>query len=122
MAKVFKHGHSMSAPSTPVAIFSLLYNLKFVAMNQTVIKDMTSVTSKFFHRALVECRNFKGTEIKISALASSPIIDGIHIEQSSSSHIGIGDDYISIGQGNSDITITGITCGSGHGIRQTIKH
>ncbi|KAK6941527.1 Kinesin motor domain, partial [Dillenia turbinata] len=96
-------------------------NLKFVAMNQTVIKDITSVNSKFFHIALVECRNFKGTEIKISAPASSPNTDGIHIERSSSvyisrSHVGTGDDCISIGQGNSDITITGITCGPGHGI------
>ncbi|KAK6941524.1 Glycoside hydrolase, family 28 [Dillenia turbinata] len=62
-------------------------NLKFVAMNQTVIKDITSVNSKFFHIALVECRNFKGTEIKISAPASSPNTDGIHIERSSSVYI-----------------------------------
>lgn len=104
-------------------VFSLCYqNLKFVAMNQTVVQGITSLNSKFFHIALVECKNFKGTKIKISAPADSPNTDGIHVERSSSvyisqSLIGTGDDCISIGQGNSQVTITRIRCGPGHGIR-----
>ncbi|KAL3581094.1 hypothetical protein D5086_018929 [Populus alba] len=83
-------------------------NVKFVAMNQTVVQGITSLNSKFFHIALVECKNFKGTKIKISAPADSPNTDGIHVERSSSvyisqSLIGTGDDCISIGQGNSQI-------------------
>ncbi|XP_050261315.1 exopolygalacturonase-like [Quercus robur] len=96
-------------------------NVKFMAMNKTVVRGITSLNSKFFHIALVECKNFKGSKIKISAPANSPNTDGIHIERSSSvyfsgSHIGTGDDCISVGQGNSQVTITGVTCGPGHGI------
>lgn len=91
-------------------------------MNKTVVRGITSLNSKFFHMALVECKNFKGTKIKISAPANSPNTDGIHVERSSSvyisrSLIGTGDDCISIGQGNSQVTVTSITCGPGHGIR-----
>ena len=72
--------------------------------------------------ALVECHNFRGSRIKISAPGDSPNTDGIHIERSSSvdierSRIGTGDDCISIGQGNSQVTISSISCGPGHGIR-----
>ncbi|XP_059654115.1 exopolygalacturonase-like [Cornus florida] len=96
-------------------------NLKFVAMNTTVVRGIKSRNSKFFHVALVDCKNFKGSEISISAPANSPNTDGIHIERSSAvyfsrSLIGTGDDCISVGQGNSEVTITSITCGPGHGI------
>ncbi|PPD80589.1 hypothetical protein GOBAR_DD22499 [Gossypium barbadense] len=96
-------------------------NVKFLAMNRTIVRGITSVNSKFFHMALVECKNFKGSKIKISAPADSPNTDGIHIQRSSSvyfsrSLIGTGDDCISIGQGNSQVTITSISCGPGHGI------
>ncbi|GAV81816.1 Glyco_hydro_28 domain-containing protein, partial [Cephalotus follicularis] len=96
-------------------------NLKFVGMNRTVVRGLTSLNSKFFHMALVECRHFKGSKIKISAPDYSPNTDGIHIERSSSvyfsrSRIGTGDDCISVGQGNSQVTLTSITCGPGHGI------
>ncbi|KAF5750993.1 hypothetical protein HS088_TW02G00003 [Tripterygium wilfordii] len=96
-------------------------NVKFVAMNKTVVRGITSVNSKFFHIALVECKNFKGTKIQISAPGNSPNTDGIHIERSSGiyisqSSIGTGDDCVSIGQGNSQVTISQISCGPGHGI------
>lgn len=149
MAEVLEPGLTTSALQTPTASFFQLYmlhsflflflnctsffvanwksvspsqSLKFVAMNKTVIRGLTSVNSKFFHIALVECHNFKGSRLKISAPETSPNTDGIHIERSSSvyfslSHIATGDDCISVGQGNSQITITSITCGPGHGIR-----
>ncbi|CAH2078685.1 unnamed protein product [Thlaspi arvense] len=96
-------------------------SLKFVGMNRTVVRRISSVNSKFFHMALVECRNFKGTRLNITAPFDSPNTDGIHIERSSNvyfsrSHIATGDDCVSIGQGNSQITITSIKCGPGHGI------
>ncbi|XP_022969159.1 exopolygalacturonase isoform X2 [Cucurbita maxima] len=96
-------------------------NLKFVAMNNTVVRRITSLNSKFFHLALVQCKRFRGSNLKISAPANSPNTDGIHIDRSSNihlsrSHIQTGDDCISIGQGNSQVTITGIDCGPGHGI------
>ncbi|KAL1200692.1 Exopolygalacturonase [Cardamine amara subsp. amara] len=96
-------------------------SLKFVGMNRTVVRRISSVNSKFFHIALVECRDFKGTRLNITAPSDSPNTDGIHIERSSNvyfsrSHIATGDDCVSIGQGNSQITITSIKCGPGHGI------
>nr|KJB47164.1 hypothetical protein B456_008G013400 [Gossypium raimondii] len=83
---------------------TLQQNVKFLAMNRTIVRGITSVNSKFFHMALVECKNFKGSKIKISAPADSPNTDGIHIQRSSGvyfsrSLIGTGDDCISIGQG-----------------------
>lgn len=83
---------------------------------------ISSVDSKFFHIAVLSCKNFKASNIKITAPANSPNTDGIHLERNSGviiqkSNIGTGDDCISVGQGNSDITLTGITCGPGHGIR-----
>ncbi|KAF5177821.1 Exopolygalacturonase [Thalictrum thalictroides] len=96
-------------------------NVKFVSMTKTRLRGITSTDSKFFHIVVLDCNDFHGTGIKIKAPANSPNTDGIHIERSASvsvSHsvIGTGDDCISIGQGNSHITITGISCGPGHGI------
>lgn len=93
-----------------------------MGMNRTVVRRISSVNSKFFHIALVECRDFKGTRLNITAPSDSPNTDGIHIERSSNvyfsrSNIATGDDCVSIGQGNSQITITSIKCGPGHGIR-----
>lgn len=94
-------------------------------MNRTIVRDIRSLNSKFFHIALVECKNFQASGLKIAAPGNSPNTDGIHIERSSSVHlsksrIGTGDDCISVGQGNSQVTISSITCGPGHGIRYKI--
>ena len=91
-------------------------------MNRTIVHHITSLNSKFFHIALVGCRDFTGSELSIFAPDESPNTDGIHLERSTNVHlsrsiIGTGDDCISVGQGNSEITITNITCGPGHGIR-----
>ncbi|CAN8274676.1 unnamed protein product [Cochlearia groenlandica] len=96
-------------------------SLKFVGMNRTVVRRISSVNSKFFHIALVECIDFKGTRLNIIAPFDSPNTDGIHIERSSNvyfsrSKIATGDDCVSIGQGNSQIIVTSIKCGPGHGI------
>ncbi|XP_010266273.1 PREDICTED: exopolygalacturonase-like [Nelumbo nucifera] len=96
-------------------------NVKFVAMTNTVVRGITSLNSKFFHMGLIDCKNFVGSEIRISAPENSPNTDGIHIERCTGveiyhSSIGTGDDCISIGHGNSQVTISGVTCGPGHGI------
>lgn len=99
--------------------------MKFVNTKDTVVRGITSLNSKFFHMALLGCHNFKGSGITISAPGTSPNTDGIHLEGStgvtiSSSKVATGDDCISIGQGNTQVTISGITCGPGHGIRSAI--
>ncbi|GAB2291662.1 hypothetical protein Dimus_025918 [Dionaea muscipula] len=96
-------------------------NVKFVGMNRTTVEHISSWNSMFFHIALVNCRDFRGRQIKITAPSSSPNTDGIHIDRCSgvyisSSIIATGDDCVSIGQGNSQVTVTKITCGPGHGI------
>ncbi|KAF4359691.1 hypothetical protein G4B88_000502, partial [Cannabis sativa] len=96
-------------------------SVKFMGTNKTLVQDITSINSMFFHIALVGCNNFIGSKIKITAPEDSPNTDGIHIERSSHvyvshSRIGTGDDCISIGQGNSHVAITNISCGPGHGI------
>ncbi|KAF6168673.1 hypothetical protein GIB67_020307 [Kingdonia uniflora] len=96
-------------------------NIKFVSTTNTIVRGITSLNSKFFHIGLVDCKDFSGSGMKISAPENSPNTDGIHIERSSrvsisESVIGTGDDCVSIGQGNSQISVTGVTCGPGHGI------
>ncbi|XP_068649243.1 exopolygalacturonase-like [Aristolochia californica] len=96
-------------------------NLKFLSMNDTVISGISSVNSKFFHMGVVACKKFQANGLRISAPENSPNTDGIHIERSSSvtifsSSIATGDDCISVGHSNSDILISGVTCGPGHGI------
>lgn len=76
----------------------------------------------FFHIGVLDCKNFKASGLRITAPDESPNTDGIHVERCSdvqidSSIIGTGDDCISVGHGSSNIVISGITCGPGHGIR-----
>lgn len=101
-------------------------SIKFIAMTNTIVKGITSLNSMFFHIGVVDCKNFRASDLHITAPADSPNTDGIHLERCSdvqihSSIIGTGDDCISVGHGSSQITLSGITCGPGHGIRWASK-
>ncbi|KAG1326801.1 exopolygalacturonase [Cocos nucifera] len=100
---------------------SCLQSLMLVNLNNTIVNDIKSVNSKFFHIGVLGCQNFQGSGIKITAPAESPNTDGIHLERNSgvtitNSEIATGDDCVSVGQGNSHVTLNGIRCGPGHGI------
>lgn len=84
------------------------------------IEEITSLNSKGFHFAIEESKTVTLKHVTIKAPVDSPNTDGIHIQGSDSvniisSPIGTGDDCISIGQGSTNINITGVDCGPGHG-------
>ncbi|XP_043705153.1 exopolygalacturonase-like [Telopea speciosissima] len=96
-------------------------NLRFDFLNNTLVKDITSLNSKNFHMNVYSCQGMTMQNLKIIAPGNSPNTDGIHIGVSSfititHSVIGTGDDCISLGPGSRNITITNVFCGPGHGI------
>jgi galacturan 1,4-alpha-galacturonidase len=85
------------------------------------MNGINSLNPKFFHMAVLQCKNFRASNINLQAPAKSPNTDGMHIEKSTTvvingAHISTGDDCISIGHGTYDIVLSGITCTAGHGI------
>ncbi|XP_016504883.1 polygalacturonase-like [Nicotiana tabacum] len=95
--------------------------LAFYNSNNIGISGLTSQDSQMFHILFDGCHKAKLQGLKISAPGNSPNTDGIHLQSSTdvtilNSHIGTGDDCISIGPGNSNLWIENIACGPGHGI------
>ncbi|XP_042495425.1 exopolygalacturonase-like [Macadamia integrifolia] len=85
------------------------------------LSDITFLNSKAFHVTIGQSNDFIIHDVKITAPGSSPNTDGIHISDSTgitvtNSVIGTGDDCVSIGAGTSNIAVTNIQCGPGHGI------
>ncbi|KAL6578197.1 hypothetical protein OROMI_010525 [Orobanche minor] len=96
-------------------------SLAFYNSNNIMINGLTSLNSEMFHILVDGCHNAKLMNVKVSAPENSPNTDGIHVEQSTAitimnSHIGTGDDCVSIGPGTSDLWIENMSCGPGHGI------
>ncbi|KAK4590615.1 hypothetical protein RGQ29_020965 [Quercus rubra] len=96
-------------------------NIRFNYVTNSIVQDITSKDSKFFHINLFECKKLQFQHVTITAPADSPNTDGIHMGSSSqititNATIGTGDDCISIGDGNQDVTINQVTCGPGHGL------
>ncbi|KAJ3709203.1 hypothetical protein LUZ61_012908 [Rhynchospora tenuis] len=96
-------------------------SVKFVSLTNTIVDSVNSKDPKFFHFGVLQCKNFRASNIYLKAPQNSPNTDGIHIEKSTTvvingATIGTGDDCISVGQGNADILLSSIKCGPGHGI------
>ncbi|KAG9440429.1 hypothetical protein H6P81_020594 [Aristolochia fimbriata] len=96
-------------------------SFRFGYVTNGVIEGISSINSKYFHMVIDNCRGLSVNGVKISAPGDSPNTDGIHIGRSSGvrisgSVIGTGDDCISVGPGSSDVHISGVSCGPGHGI------
>lgn len=103
-----------------------MQTLAFYNSNNVTISGLTSQDSQMFHILFDGCHKAKLQGLKISAPGNSPNTDGIHLQSSTdvtilNSHIGTGDDCISIGPGNSNLWIENIACGPGHGIRSKKK-
>lgn len=95
-------------------------NIGFNFMKHSVVRSVTSKDSKFFHVSLLGCTDFTFDDFKISAPGDSINTDGIHIAKSTdvkilNSDIATGDDCVSLGDGNKQITIQNVKCGPGHG-------
>lgn len=96
-------------------------NLRFNFVTNAIVKDITSLDSKYFHVNVLGGKNFTLQHVTITAPGDSPNTDGIHIGRSNGvtiidTSIKTGDDCVSLGDGSQQINITGVTCGPGHGI------
>ncbi|CAL0320844.1 unnamed protein product [Lupinus luteus] len=96
-------------------------SLRFDKVNNSIVKEITSLDSMYFHYHVHRCSNLTFTGITITAPDHSPNTDGIHISVSdrvtvASSTIGTGDDCVSIGHSSTNTIVTDVTCGPGHGI------
>ncbi|KAL6511255.1 hypothetical protein OROHE_020479 [Orobanche hederae] len=95
--------------------------LKITFVTNASIQGVHFTNSKMFHLLIFACENVNIRNVHISAPEDSPNTDGIHIGDSDStwiadSYIGTGDDCVSIGQGSTNVNISGVWCGPGHGI------
>ncbi|KAI4299231.1 hypothetical protein L6164_032711 [Bauhinia variegata] len=94
-------------------------NLMFGKVNNSIVRGITSLNSKWFHFDVSQCKNFTVTDIHITAPGDSPNTDGIHLSECdlvnvANSNIATGDNCISIDQGCINIHIHNNTCGLGH--------
>ncbi|WZY90786.1 hypothetical protein YC2023_047521 [Brassica napus] len=104
-------------PSCPI----LAMNMGFAFVNNSRINGITSLNSKMGHFDFFSVHQFNITGVTIKAPGDSPNTDGlkfgfcsnIHI---SDTHIGTGDDCIAILSGVTDMDISNVKCGPGHGI------
>ncbi|XP_022547548.1 probable polygalacturonase At3g15720 isoform X2 [Brassica napus] len=86
-----------------------------------IISGITSIDSPKNHISIAACTNVVVSNIGLFAPEDSPNTDGIDISRSTNvnifdSTIQTGDDCIAINTGNTNINITRINCGPGHGI------
>ncbi|KAG5402289.1 hypothetical protein IGI04_016896 [Brassica rapa subsp. trilocularis] len=96
-------------------------NMGFAFVNNSRINGITSLNSKMGHFDFFSVHQFNITGVTIKAPGDSPNTDGlkfgfcsnIHI---SDTHIGTGDDCIAILSGVTDMDISNVKCGPGHGI------
>ncbi|KAJ6940924.1 exopolygalacturonase [Populus alba x Populus x berolinensis] len=98
-----------------------LQSIKLSKVKNAFVHEISSVDSKYFHMHVTSCHSISIHNINLTAPANSPNTDGIHISFSdgvhvTSSKIGTGDDCVSIGQGSTNILISQVFCGPGHGL------
>ncbi|CAI9782486.1 unnamed protein product [Fraxinus pennsylvanica] len=95
--------------------------LKFLSCNGSSLSNMNFINSPQTHVLVKRCNEFDVNNVVIESPGNSPNTDGIHIHSShhltiTNSKIGSGDDCISIGDYVSNVEISNIMCGPGHGI------
>ncbi|XP_020884760.1 exopolygalacturonase [Arabidopsis lyrata subsp. lyrata] len=98
-----------------------LKTMGFAFVNNSNIKDITSLNSKMGHFNFFSVHHFNITGVTIAAPGDSPNTDGIKMGSCSNIHIsntniGTGDDCIAILSGTTNLDISNVKCGPGHGI------
>lgn len=96
-------------------------SLRLIKVSNATVANLTLLNSKGFHVGIQRSAYVKVRHLNISAPADSQNTDGIHISgtndvQVSNLTVSTGDDCISIGPGSTNVSITGVVCGPGHGI------
>ncbi|XP_042003012.1 polygalacturonase ADPG1-like isoform X2 [Salvia splendens] len=94
---------------------------KILGCNDSSIRNVKFINSAQTHMLVKGCNDFIIENVIIESPENSPNTDGIHIQSSHhlliiNSTIACGDDCISIGDYISDMKISNIQCGPGHGI------
>ncbi|CAK9184876.1 unnamed protein product [Ilex paraguariensis] len=95
--------------------------LTFYNGNNLIVNNLKIQDAQQIHVSFEKCVNVQTSNLKVTAPATSPNTDGIHITdtqniQISNCIIGTGDDCISIVSGSQKVQATAITFGPGHGI------
>ncbi|XVE71171.1 hypothetical protein DITRI_Ditri10aG0129300 [Diplodiscus trichospermus] len=95
--------------------------LHFHRCDNLKLNGLTHLNSQNNHITVHNCNGVSISNLNITAPANSPNTDGIDISLStqvliSDTFIGTGDDCIAIKGGASNINVTKVTCGPGHGI------
>ncbi|PON88995.1 Glycoside hydrolase [Trema orientale] len=95
--------------------------VKFLSCKNCSLSNIHFINSSQAHVSIRNCDGININNLTIEAPGNSPNTDGIHIHASqnliiNNIDIGTGDDCISIGDHTSNIQISQIRCGPGHGI------
>ncbi|KAL1206133.1 Exopolygalacturonase [Cardamine amara subsp. amara] len=99
----------------------LAMNIGFAFVKSSRINGLRSINSKMGHINLFSVNDFNITGVTITAPGDSPNTDGIKIGKSKDMHISnvtiaTGDDCIAILDGTTNLDISHVRCGPGHGI------
>ncbi|KAL7191418.1 hypothetical protein ACSBR2_023485 [Camellia fascicularis] len=95
--------------------------LTFDRCDDLQLNGLTNINSPRNHMTVKNCNGVVVSNLHIIAPETSPNTDGFDMSGSTNIQIGnsnikTGDDCIAISGGSSNINITGVTCGPGHGI------
>ncbi|KAK4853376.1 hypothetical protein QYF36_008274 [Acer negundo] len=116
------HGLIMQGSGTIDGQGSAWWKAMFLhSCNNFDLREFTIQNSQKLHISINNCNGGSISNIHINSPADSPNTDGIDISYSTNVHIHdslikCGDDCIAINGGCSNINITGVACGPGHGI------
>ncbi|CAH2062653.1 unnamed protein product, partial [Thlaspi arvense] len=96
--------------------------MKFANCNGLLLSGLNIQNSPRNHISIDQCDGAQISALTINSPANSPNTDGIDMYRSkhvsiTNSNFQCGDDCIAVNTGCSDVNITGVSCGPGHGIR-----